>query len=171
MWHRPVKTGDTDRITKSGSGSQYRVQPTVRGLPVPANAAGASYLSPRLKARMNELGLSAADVAGIAGSGAAGRVTVEDFEKFIAHIEKQKVSQASSMRVAVADAMRRSWTRPIAHVGMPVCLDPLFAYRKVARPKPGPALCALRALAVALSENSAVGRTAGRRENYSSVLD
>jgi hypothetical protein len=38
---------------------------------------------------------------------------------------------------------------------MPVCLDPLFAYRKVARPKPGPALYALRALAVALAENSA----------------
>ena len=52
----------------------YRVQPTVRGLPVPANAAGASYLSPRLKARMNELGLHAADLAGIAGSGAAGPV-------------------------------------------------------------------------------------------------
>jgi pyruvate/2-oxoglutarate dehydrogenase complex dihydrolipoamide acyltransferase (E2) component len=170
----PVKNGDTDRLTKSGAngGNQYRVQPTVRGLPVPANAAGASYLSPRLKARMHELGLSAADVAGIAGSGAAGRVTVEDFEKFIAHIEKQKVSQASSMRVAVADAMRRSWTRPIAHVGMPVCLDPLFAYRKIARPKPGPALCALRALAVALSENSAVaGRLVGTKIIHPSSID
>jgi pyruvate/2-oxoglutarate dehydrogenase complex dihydrolipoamide acyltransferase (E2) component len=169
----PAKTGDTDRLTKStAGGGQYRVQPTVRGLPVPANAAGASYLSPRLKARMNELGLSAADVAGIAGSGAAGRVTIEDFEKFIAHIEKQKVSQASTMRVAVADAMRRSWTRPIAHVGMPVCLDPLFAYRKIARPKPGPALCALRALAVALSENSAVaGRLVGAKIIHPSSID
>ena len=27
------------------------VEPTVRGLPVPANAAGASYMSPRMKAR------------------------------------------------------------------------------------------------------------------------
>ena len=153
-------------------GGKYRVQPTVRGLPVPANAAGASYLSPRLKARMHELGLSAADLAGIAGSGAAGRVTVEDFEKFIAHIEKQKVSQASTMRVAVADAMRRSWTRPIAHVGMPVCLDPLFAYRKIARPKPGPALCALRALAVALAENSApAGRLVGNKIVHPSAID
>ena len=73
-----------------GNGGKDRVQPTVRGLPVPANAAGASYLSPRLKARMHELGLSAADLAGVAGSGAAGRVTVEDFEKFIAHISKNK---------------------------------------------------------------------------------
>ena len=121
---------------------------------------------------MHELGLSAADLAGVAGSGAAGRVTVGDFEKFIAHIEKQKASEASSMRVAVADAMRRSWTRPIAHVGMPVCLDPLFAYRKIVRPKPGPALCALRALAVALAENSApAGRLVGSRIVHPSSID
>jgi pyruvate/2-oxoglutarate dehydrogenase complex dihydrolipoamide acyltransferase (E2) component len=169
----PVKTSETDRLSKSdANGGKNRVQPTVRGLPVPANAAGASYLSPRLKARMHELGLSAADLAGIPGSGAAGRVTVEDFEKFIAHLEKQRMSQASTMRVAVADAMRRSWTRPLAHVGLPVCLDPLFAYRKVARPKPGPALCALRALAVALAENSApAGRLVGTKIVHPSSID
>ena len=169
----PVKASDTDRVSKSdANGGRNRVQPTVRGLPVPANAAGASYLSPRLKARMHELGLSAADLAGIAGSGAAGRVTVEDFEKFIAHIEKHKTSQASTMRVTVADAMRRSWTRPIAHVGLPVRLDPLFAYRKIARPKPGPALCALRALAVALAENSApAGRLVGSKIVHPSSID
>ncbi len=166
-----AKPGDTDRVAK-GNGRWGRVQPTVRGLPVPANAAGASFLSPRLKARMTELGLSAADLAGVAGSGAAGRVTVEDFEKFIAHLEKLKTTPASSMRVTVADAMRRSWTRPIAHVGMPVCLDPLFAYRKVARPKPGPALCALRALAVALAENSApAGRLVGNKIVHPSSID
>ncbi|MFZ0826357.1 MAG: 2-oxo acid dehydrogenase subunit E2 [Verrucomicrobiia bacterium] len=169
----PARTGDTDRISApDGNGSRNRIQPTVRGLPVPANAAGASYLSPRLKARMNELGLHAADLAGIAGSGAAGRVTVEDFERFIANLEKQKITPASSMRVAVADAMRRSWTRPLAHVGMPVCLDPLFAHRKVARPKPGPALCALRALAVALAENSApAGRLVGSKIVHPSSID
>jgi len=169
----PAKPGDTDRVSRgNGNGGRNRVQPTVRGLPVPANAAGASYLSPRLKARMTELGLSAADLAGVAGSGAAGRVTIEDFEKFMAHLEKQKMRQASTMRVTVADAMRRSWTRPIAHVGMPVCLDPLFAYRKVARPKPGPALCALRALAVALAENSApAGRLVGNKIVHPSAID
>jgi pyruvate/2-oxoglutarate dehydrogenase complex dihydrolipoamide acyltransferase (E2) component len=171
------KTSDTESNTKSVSKSganlrSGRVEPTVRGLPVPANAAGASYLSPRLKARMDELGLHAADLAGVAGSGAAGRVTVEDFERFIAHLEKQKITPASSMRVAVADAMRRSWTRPIAHVGMPVCLDPLFAHRKIARPKPGPALCALRALALALAENSAVaGRLVGSKIVHPSSID
>ena len=70
-------TGTTDSLPPT---SQYSgVQPTVRGLPVPAHAAGASFLSPRMKARMSELGLHAADLAGIAGSGAAGRVTIEDF--------------------------------------------------------------------------------------------
>jgi len=169
----PEKSGDPGRAAGPNTGdAKYRVEPTVRGLPVPANVAGASYLSPRLKARIQEFGLSAADLAGVAGSGAAGRVTIEDFEKFIAHIEKQKASQASTMRVTVADAMRRSWTRPIAHVGMPVCLDPLFAFRKIARPKPGPALCALRALAVALAENSApAGRLVGSKIVHPSSID
>jgi len=149
-----------------------RVQPTVRGLPVPANAAGASYLSPRLKARMDELGLHAADLAGVAGSGAAGRVTVEDFEKYIASLDKHKMSGASSMRVAVADAMRRSWTRPLATVGLPVALDAVLAHRKNSNPKPGPALYALRALAIALAENSApAGRLVGNKIVHPGSID
>jgi pyruvate/2-oxoglutarate dehydrogenase complex dihydrolipoamide acyltransferase (E2) component len=155
----------------AGNGPQ-RVQPTVRGLPVPANAAGASYMSPRMKARMNELGLHAADLSGIAGSGAAGRVTIEDFEKFLANLDKQKQTQASSMRVAVADAMRRSWTRPLATVGLPVRLDALLAHRKQCNPKPGPALYGLRALAIALSENSApAGRLVGNKIVHPSSID
>src|SRR6266496_674963 len=123
-------------------GERQRVQPTIRGLPVPAHAAGASYMSPRMKARMDELGLHAADLAGIAGSGAAGRVTIQDFENFLAHLEKNKLTGASSMRVAVADAMRRSWTRPLATVALPVSLDAMLAHRKNSKSKPGPALYA-----------------------------
>jgi pyruvate/2-oxoglutarate dehydrogenase complex dihydrolipoamide acyltransferase (E2) component len=161
---------DTDRI--SVDGVRKGVKPTVRGLPVPATAAGASFMSARMKARINELGLHAADLAGVAGSGAAGRVTIQDFEKFIASIERLRLSQASSMRVSVADAMRRSWTRPIAHVGLSVCLEPMFAFRKVSRPKPGPALCGLRALAVALAENSApAGRLVGNKIVHPSAID
>jgi pyruvate/2-oxoglutarate dehydrogenase complex dihydrolipoamide acyltransferase (E2) component len=171
----PAKSSDTDTeiiSKKSRNATGSRVEPTVRGLPVPANASGASYMSPRLKARMHELGLSAADLAGIAGSGAAGRVTVEDFEKFMAHLDQQKLSQASSMRVAVADAMRRSWTRPIATVGLPVQLDSVLAHRKTCAPKPGPALYALRALALALAENSAVaGRLVGSNIVHPSAID
>jgi pyruvate/2-oxoglutarate dehydrogenase complex dihydrolipoamide acyltransferase (E2) component len=148
------------------------VQPTVRGLPVPANAAGASYMSPRMKARMVELGLHAADLAGLPGSGAAGRVTIQDFEKFVANLEQHKLSQASSMRVAVADAMRRSWTRPLATVALPVCFDPLLKHRRTCHPKPGPALYALRALALALAENSApAGRLIGNKIVHPSAID
>ena len=148
------------------------VQPTVRGLPVPAHAAGAGFMSPRMKARMNELGLHAADLAGIAGSGAAGRVTVEDFEKFLAALDHHKLSPASSMRVAVADAMRRSWSRPLATVGMPIQIDAMLAHRKTCDPKPGPALYALRALAVALGENSApAGRLVGDKIVHPRAID
>jgi pyruvate/2-oxoglutarate dehydrogenase complex dihydrolipoamide acyltransferase (E2) component len=151
---------------------QYRVEPTVRGLPVPASVGGASYMSPRMKARMTELGLHAADLAGVAGSGQAGRVTIEDFEKFISNLEKNKLSTASSMRIAVADAMRRSWTRPLATVALPVCLDALLAHRKSSAKKAGPALYALRALAIALSENSApAGRLIGNKIVHPPAID
>src|SRR5205823_4368706 len=39
------------------------------GLPVPAAAKGAGFLSPRVRARMAELQLTNADLAGIAGTG------------------------------------------------------------------------------------------------------
>ena len=155
-----------------GAARKDKVKPTVRGLPVPAHAAGASYLSPRMRARMAELGLHAADLAGVAGSGAAGRVTIEDFEKFISQIEQNKMSPASTMRVAVADAMRRSWTRPLATVALPINLDPVLAHRKAQDPKPGPALYALRALALALAENSApAGRLVGNRIVHPRAID
>jgi len=172
---RPVS--DTEQLRAAnaqatGDGENRRVKPTVRGLPVPAHAAGASYMSPRMKARMDELGLHAADLAGVAGSGAAGRVTIQDFEKYIANLEQQKLTQASTMRVAVADAMRRSWTRPLASVGLFVGLDALLAHRKQANPKPGPALYALRALALALAENSApAGRLVGNKIVHPSSID
>ncbi len=156
----------------AGAPKKSSVQPTVRGLPVPAHAAGAGFMSPRMKARMNELGLHAADLAGIAGSGAAGRVTVEDFEKFLSQLEHHKLTPASSMRVAVADAMRRSWTRPLATVGMPARLDALLAHRKTSNPKPGPALYALRALALALGENGApAGRLIGEKIVHPRAID
>jgi pyruvate/2-oxoglutarate dehydrogenase complex dihydrolipoamide acyltransferase (E2) component len=177
----PPAPADADADTASGGGAprnggdpphRATVEPTVRGLPVPAHAAGASYMSPRMKARMHELGLHAADLAGIAGSGAAGRVTIQDFEKFIAHLERHRLSQASTMRVAVADAMRRSWTRPLATVALPVCLDPMLAHRKISHPKPGPALYGLRALALALAENSApAGRLVGNKIVHPHSID
>ncbi|MGV3774434.1 MAG: dihydrolipoamide acetyltransferase family protein [Verrucomicrobiales bacterium] len=158
--------------TKRPPAPKQTVEPTVSGLPVPVNSAGASYMSPRMKARMHELGLHASDLAGLPGSGAGGRVTIQDFEKFLANLEQHKLSQASTMRVAVADAMRRSWTRPLATVALLVNLEPLLAHRKRANPKPGPALYALRALALALAENSApAGRLIGNHIVHPPAID
>jgi pyruvate/2-oxoglutarate dehydrogenase complex dihydrolipoamide acyltransferase (E2) component len=151
---------------------QPTVEPVVGGLPVPAGAAGATYISARMRARMTELGLNAADLSAVAGSGAGGRVTVEDFEQFLRGLEAHHMSQASSMRIAVADSMRRSWTRPLATVGISVMLDSMLAHRKKANPKPGPALYAIRALAVALAENTAVaGRLVGNRIVHPRAID
>jgi len=152
--------------------SRKSVEPTVSGLPVPAHAGGASFLSPRMKARMAELGLHAADLAGVAGSGAGGRVTIDDLERFLQDLERNTISPASSMRVAVADAMRRSWTRPLATVVLPVQLDILLAHRKLQTVKAGPALYALRALAIALSEMPTVaGRLIGDRVIHPRSID
>jgi pyruvate/2-oxoglutarate dehydrogenase complex dihydrolipoamide acyltransferase (E2) component len=76
------------------------------------------------------------------------------------------------MRVAVADAMRRSWTRPLATVALPACFDALLKHRKQSNPKPGPALYALRALALALAENSApAGRLIGNKIVHPTSID
>jgi len=167
---REVKTDKKEKLEVNGNGRG--VLPTIKGLPVPARAAGASYMSPRMKARIEELGLHAADLAGLAPSGAKGRVTIEDFERFIADLEKQKLTPASSMRVAVADAMRRSWTRPLATVGRSAKMDALLFHRKKHPDKPGPTLYAVRALGIALGENSIpAGRLVGNRIVHPGSID
>jgi len=129
------------------------IEPNVHGLPVPVGTKGANYISPRMRARMDDLGLHAADISAIQGNGAGGRVTIEDLEAFLEGIEDWPKSKASPMRLAVADAMRRSWTRPLATVGMPVVLDKVLAHRKEQSPKPGLTLYILRAFALALKED------------------
>jgi pyruvate/2-oxoglutarate dehydrogenase complex dihydrolipoamide acyltransferase (E2) component len=162
---------DETGLPQVAAGSHFQVDR--RGvLPVPASAKGAGYLSPRVKARMAELHLAQADLAAIPGSGNAGRVTIKDLETFLSGLEKQTSEDASAIRTGVADAMRRSWTRPLATVGVSVCLDPVLEDRKKRDPKPGPALYALRALALALSENpSAAARLIGGRALRSDSID
>ncbi len=168
----PEKPKRGKKGSDGGKASKKEVEPTVSGLPVPAHVGGASFLSPRMKARMAELGLHAADLAGVAGSGAGGRVTIDDLERFLQDLERNTISPASSMRVAVADAMRRSWTRPLATVVLPVALDVLLAHRRRQTVKAGPALYALRALAVALSEMPATaGRLIGDRVIHPRSVD
>jgi pyruvate/2-oxoglutarate dehydrogenase complex dihydrolipoamide acyltransferase (E2) component len=129
------------------------VVPSVKGLPVPTGVMGAHYISPRMRARMDDLGIREADISAIAGTGAGGRVTVEDLEQFLNYLEAWPSTHASPMRLAVADAMRRSWTRPLATVGLPVNLDRVLDHRRDHSPKPGLTLYLLRAFALALTEN------------------
>lgn len=148
------------------------VEPSVRGLPVPAGVKGAHYISPRMKARMDEMGLREADISAIVGTGAGGRVTVEDLEKFIDYIDTWPSSHASPMRLAVADAMRRSWTRPLATVSRPVFLDRVLDHRRQQDPKPGLTLYVLRAFAIALSEDPrSAGYLIGERIVHPRALD
>jgi len=129
------------------------VVPSVKGLPVPTGVLGAHYISPRMRSRMDDLGIREADISAIVGTGAGGRVTVEDLERFLDYLDAWPSSQASPMRLAVADAMRRSWTRPLATVGLPAMLDRVLEHRRAQSPKPGLTLYVLRAFALALAEN------------------
>jgi len=147
-------------------------QVSTDGLPVPAAAKGAGFLSPRVRARMAELQLTAADLAGIAGTGTSNRVTIKDLENYLRQIESQTMSDASAIRSGVADAMRRSWSRPLATVGSSVNLDALLNDRKQREGKPGPALYALRALALALAENpGAAAKLIGSRLLQANSID
>ena len=121
------------------------------GLPVPVVTKGATFMSPRVRARMTELQLTTADLAGIMGTGAGNRVTIKDLESFLQKIENQTAQEASKIRAGVADAMRRSWTRPLSTIGSSVYLDPALQDRQSRDPKPGLGLYALRALALALA--------------------
>ena len=173
--------------TENGSGSHFQVDeaglpPVAAGshfqvdqsgvLPVPAGAKGAGYFSPRVRARMAELQLTQADLASIAGTGTAGRVTIKDLENFLSEIERHPTEKPSAIRTGVADAMRRSWSRPLATVGLSVCLDPVLQDRATRDPKPGPALYVLRALALALAEQpNAAARLIGGRAVRSESID
>ncbi len=142
------------------------------GLPVPVVTRGASFLSPRVRARMAELQLSNADLAGIFGTGAGNRVTIKDLENFLHKIDNETAQEASAIRAGVADAMRRSWTRPLSTIGSSVNLDPALQDRQSREPKPGPGLYATRALALALAENpGAAAKLIGNRVVQSSSID
>ncbi len=141
-------------------------------LPVPAVTKGATFMSPRVRARMAELQLTTADLAGIMGTGAGNRVTIKDLENFLHKIENQNAHEASAIRAGVADAMRRSWTRPLSTIGSSVNLDPVLQDRGSRDPKPGPGLYVLHALALALSENpGAAAKLVGNRVVQSDSID
>src|SRR6266566_4862146 len=157
---------DQEVAARDGEGAR------VGDLPVPAVTKGATFMSPRVRARMAELQLTTADMAGIMGTGAGNRVTIKDLESFLHKIESQTAHEASAIRAGVADAMRRSWTRPLSTIGSSVNLDPVLHDRQSRDPKPGPGLYVLRALALALSENPiAAAKLIGSRVVQSKSID
>jgi pyruvate/2-oxoglutarate dehydrogenase complex dihydrolipoamide acyltransferase (E2) component len=133
-------------------------------LEIPAGQNGAAFQSPRLRARLQELGIHPADAGMVPGSGIAGRVTIHDFEAYLEELNQLPSKKASPMRLAVADSMRRSWTRPLATLGVSISLEPILVHRKTLSPAPGPALYLAKALAIALSEYpQSAGRLVGDR--------
>ena len=123
-----------------------------RGLPVPMGQRGSRFLSPRIRARMDELGITEADMAYVIGTGPNGRITIDDFESFINYVDGWPSHQASPMRRSVASSMQRTWRRPIASCGRPIFMAPIILHRRNHPRKPGITLYFLRALALALAE-------------------
>jgi pyruvate/2-oxoglutarate dehydrogenase complex dihydrolipoamide acyltransferase (E2) component len=171
----PVSDADAfkelQRTPQSLDEADAHLHPT-RGLEIPLDQKGSAFVSPRLKARLQELGIHATDTGLIQGSGIGGRVTIEDFEAYLQQLDRFPSKKASPMRLAVADSMRRSWTRPLATLGVAVSLEPILAHRKTLSPSPGPALYLAKAVAIALSESpQSAGRLIGDRIVLPSSID
>ncbi|MBQ2380705.1 MAG: 2-oxo acid dehydrogenase subunit E2 [Akkermansia sp.] len=123
-----------------------------RGLPVPVGTRGAHYLSPRIRSRMDELHITEADLAYVTGTGAGGRITIDDFENFLDYVDGWPSRPVSPMRRSVASSMQRTWRRPIASAGRPIYMAPIILHRRNHPRKPGVTLYFLRALAIALAQ-------------------
>lgn len=142
----------TEGEYRESSGGAAAAAAEGRGLPVPLGVRGAHYLSPRIRARMDELGITEADLGYISGSGAGGRITIDDFEHFLNYVDGWPSRKASPMRRSVSSSMQRTWRRPIASAGRPIYMAPVMLHRKHHPRKPGITLYFVRALALALAE-------------------
>ena len=84
-------SGQEDNLHFAIDGDSYEedpsIIPSVKGLSVPTGVMGAHYISPRMRERMADMGLREADISAIVGTGAGGRVTVEDLERFLDYLE------------------------------------------------------------------------------------
>jgi pyruvate/2-oxoglutarate dehydrogenase complex dihydrolipoamide acyltransferase (E2) component len=148
-WSGDPRNDDSGEQSVPSDGSQQRPS---HSLEIPLGQNGAAFQSPRLKARLQELGIHPTDAGIVPGSGIAGRVTIDDFEAYLEELNRLPSKKASPMRLSVADSMRRSWTRPLAKLGVSISLEPILVHRKTLSPSPGPALYLAKALATALSE-------------------
>jgi pyruvate/2-oxoglutarate dehydrogenase complex dihydrolipoamide acyltransferase (E2) component len=164
---------DAERLNSTGAGpiAQRRgelevdsvsFKPEEAGRRPPIPSPGGPFLSPRVRARIDDLGWKQEEIALLAGTGRGGRVTARDLENYLATVESSPTEKASTMRLAVSDSMRRSWARPLATAGVAFPLDPILNHRKQIAVAPGPALYVAKALAVAIAEHPAyAARLAG----------
>jgi pyruvate/2-oxoglutarate dehydrogenase complex dihydrolipoamide acyltransferase (E2) component len=168
-WSGDPRNDDSGEQSVPLDGSQQRPS---HSLEIPLGQNGAAFQSPRLKARLQELGIHPTDAGIVPGSGIAGRVTIDDFEAYLEELNRLPSKKASPMRLSVADSMRRSWTRPLATLGVSISLEPILVHRKTLTPSPGPALYLAKALATALSEYpQSAGRLVGDKIVLPSSID
>jgi pyruvate/2-oxoglutarate dehydrogenase complex dihydrolipoamide acyltransferase (E2) component len=128
------------------------VMPTITIPMMPAKSGG-PFVSPRIRSKADQLGWQQQDLSLVPGTGKNGRLTANDIEKFLAELEAHPTQKASGLRLAIADAMRRSWSRPLATIGVGFSLEAILAHRKQFKVPPGPALYVAKAVALALAEN------------------
>jgi pyruvate/2-oxoglutarate dehydrogenase complex dihydrolipoamide acyltransferase (E2) component len=155
---------DAERLNKAGNGPfsepaarpeplSYQHGETPKGFAVPVRSPSGPFISPRVRARIDDLGWRPEEIGLLAGTGKGGRVTARDLENYLATLESSPTEKASAMRLAVSDSMRRSWARPLATAGVAFCLEPILAHRKGIEVPPGPALYVAKALAIAIAEH------------------
>ncbi len=132
-----------------------------------AGAGERSFLSPRVRAMVAESGLKTSDLSFITGTGTGGRITSADIERYLAHGEPMP-----PIRQAVAAAMSKSWTRPLATVATSVQVDSLLAHRRTVEGRPSLTIYALRALALGLKAGSPFAkRLYGNRMHTPATID
>ena len=166
--YSPSSTKRTERHTDPSGSMTEPAQRDADGswFAGPGDAAGGmTYLSPRMKARMNELGLHAADLSGIAGSGAAGRVTSR-----ISRIFSTASTNTSRARPRPCASL---WPMPCAVRGRDRSRPSVVPFRsgpcsRIARqadpPNPAPLCTCLRALASRTRRKQRAGRPPRRRK-------
>jgi pyruvate/2-oxoglutarate dehydrogenase complex dihydrolipoamide acyltransferase (E2) component len=126
--------------------------PTITIPMMPAKSGG-PFVSPRVRSKADQLGWQQQDLSLVPGTGKNGRVTANDVEKYLADLEQHPSQKATGLRLAISDAMRRSWSRPLCTIGVSFSLEPILAHRKQFKVPPGPALYVAKAIAVGLAEN------------------
>jgi pyruvate/2-oxoglutarate dehydrogenase complex dihydrolipoamide acyltransferase (E2) component len=126
--------------------------PTITIPMMPAKSGG-PFVSPRIRSKAEQLGWQQQDLSLVPGTGKNGRLTANDVEKFLTELEAHPTQKASGLRLAIADAMRRSWSRPLATIGVGFSLEAILTHRKQFKVPPGPALYVAKAVALALAEN------------------